>query len=448
MSGRFRVIIRLVGAALVVATIAAGCGDLTPDSLAYANDDAIVAEESVIRIATPRIRGLERAIDDWEREHPTARVEIVVRSTDDHHRSVLDDAGAGGPFDIVGFDADYGPDIRERPELFMDLEAMVGDVAQSNYLPSRWSEGIGVDGRLIGLPIDVDSVALAARTDLVDPNLIEELEAASTWCDLIAIGDAFSDATGLAFLPNGDEIFTTVLSQNRLSFVDDSGALLANEAPVLEEAWDLTMLAVGSPPLHSAPCPAEDGPDGNEIDRITRDLPAGGSQWREGLRSDGFAAVLARYSELRAIAAAAPDTTGHWTVVALPGEVGPSAGGIHLGISKDSTHPELAFDLISYLADPIIQTDAFADGSGPFPAASIVYGDPTITEYSDPFFGEAPVGAIFASGATRRPDELAGPLRRIVIELFVSALNRVENGTQTPAEAWDDALWRIDQFLG
>jgi cellobiose transport system substrate-binding protein len=448
MSGQFGLVVRFFAAAVALVTITAGCGSLTPDSLAYANEDATVAKESVIRIATPRIRGLEQAIDDWEREHPTARVEIVVRSIDDHHRSVLDDAGAGGLFDVIGFEAAYGPDVRERSELFLDLEAIDGDVAESDYLSSRWREGIGDDGRLIGLPIDVDSVALAVRSDMVDPALVDRLEAASTWCELIATGDAFSDATGMAFLPDGDEVFTTVLSQNRLSFIEDSGAMLPDEAPELERAWDLTMLAIGSPPLHGTPCATETGAEGTEIARITRDLAAGGSQWRDELRADGFAAVLARYSELRAIAAAAPDTTGQWTAVELPGKSGPSAGGIHLGISKDSTHADLAFDLVSYLANPIIQKDAFADGSGPFPAASVIYGDPTITEYSDPFFGDAPIGAIFASTATRRPTELAGPLRRIVIELFVSALNRVEDGTQTPDEAWDDALWRIDQFLG
>lgn len=443
MKLRVRILVRLIGAMLCVAMIAVACGDLAPDSLAYANDDADVASESVIRLATPRIRGLERAIADWEREHPTARVEIVVRSIDDHHRSVLDDAGAGGAFDIVGFDATFGPDIRERSELFLDLTTFGVDLAAYSYLESRWNEGIGSDGRLIGLPLDVDSTSLVIRTDLVDASLVEQLETADTWCDVLLAGDAFSDSTGVAFLPDGDELFAAMLSQNRLSFIDETGTLIPEDRQTLEQAWDLAMIAIGSPPLHGNECDAE-----TEIGRIARNLDKDGESWHKELRSDGFAAVLAQYSELRDIAAAAPDTSGSWTIVELPGNAGASSGGIHLGLSRDSEHPELAFDLISYLANPTIQEDVFSNGSGPFPSASILYDRPTITSYSDSFFGDTEIGTIFASTAERRPTELADPLRRIAIEQFVSAMNRVEAGDQEPAEAWDQVLWQIEQFLG
>lgn len=423
--------------------VAAACGDLTPDSLAYTSNETDAAAQSVIRIATPRLSGLEGAIDEWEREHPTARVEIVVRSLDDHHRSVLDDAGAGGTFDVVGFDASYGPDIRARSELFLDLETF-GEDLEHNYLTSRWVEGIGDDDRLIGLPLDVDSSALLVRTDLVAPDLVARLSAATTWCELIAIGDNFSDDSGVAFLPDGDELFTAQLSQNRLSFIDQEGALIESQQGELERAWDHAMLAIGERPLHDDPCPDET----SEISRIARNLDSDGEQWRTGLREGGFAAVIAKYSELREITSAAPDTSGKWTIVELPGVAGASSGGIHLGISANTAHAELAYDLVSYLANPIIQENAFADGSGPFPAASVLYGDATITGYSDDFFADAPIGSIYASTAEKRPTALAAPIRRLAIEQFVSALNSVEDGNQTPAQAWEEVLWRIEQFLG
>lgn len=443
MTRRFHVGARIVAAVLAAMLVAAACGDLAPDSLAYTSNETDAAAQSVLRIATPRLSGLESAIDDWEREHPTARVEIVVRSLDDHHRSVLDDAGAGGTFDIIGFDASYGPDIRARSELFLDLEPFDTDLADA-YLASRWSEGIGDDGRVIGLPLDVDSSALLVRTDLVPPDQVELLGASTTWCELIAVGDTFSDASDIAFLPDGDELFTAILSQNRLSFIDQDGSLIDNQRAELERAWDLAMLAVGETPLHDDPCPDESA----EISRIVRNLDSDGEQWRTGLREGGFAAVIAQYSELREIASAAPDTSGKWTIVELPGVAGASSGGIHLGVSADTTQPELAYDLVSYLADPVIQENAFADGSGPFPAASTLYDHPAITNYSDDFFGDAQIGSIFASTAERRPTTLAGPNRRLAIEQFVSALNTVEDESQTPEQAWEEVLWRIEQFLG
>lgn len=443
MKPRIIKLLRLLGPLVVFAMTAVSCGDLAPDSLAYASDDADVATESVIRLATPSASGLKGAIADWEREHPTARVEIVVRSLDDHHRSVLDNAGAGGTFDIIGFDASYGPDIRQRSELFIDLSSFQGDVAEYRYLPSRWNEGIANDGQLIGLPIDVDGTALAVRTDLVDASIIDRLENAETWCDLLVAGNEFSEETGVAFLPDGDELFTTMLSQNRMSFIDESGNLITNESVALEQAWDLTMAAIGAEPLHGNACESN-----AEIDRIARNLDREGTTWRQELRNNGFAAVLANFSDLRDIAVAAPDTAGDWTIIELPGEAGASSGGIHLALSAASPHPELAFDLISYLADPTTQQDVFANGSGPFPSASILYGRAAITSYANPFFSDAPIGTIFSSTAQRRPTELAEPLRRIAVEQFVSAVNRVETRDQDPGEAWEQVRWQIEQFLG
>lgn len=440
--------LRLIAMLVAVAMLAVACGNLTPDSLAYSSESDDSAPESVIRIATPRIRGLEAAIADWEREHPTARVEIVVRSIDDHHRSVLDDVGAGGTFDLVAFDAAFGPDIRERSHLFLDISDFVGAPDARSYLTARWSEGVGDDGRVIGLPLDVDSTALAVRTDLVSPSIIEQLEDATSWCDVIIAGDAFSDETEIAFLPDGNELFTTILSQNRLSFVDDDGTLIDGQSPALERAWDLTMLAIGQEPLHQDPCLTEIDAADARLGRIARNLPEQTDEWRAALSADGFAAVLAQYSDLRQLAVSAPDTTGNWTILGVPGATSASAGGIHLGISANTERPELAFDLLSYLADPIVQADAFADGSGPFPAASVLYTGDSITGYSDEFFGDAPIGTIFVDAAQRRPTTLASPNRRIAIEQFTTAVDRIQVGDETPEVAWSEVLWRIEQFLG
>lgn len=446
MSRRLWSGMRMLGIIAAFAMLAVACGNLTPDSLAYSSEDAETASETVIRVATPRIRGFERAIDDWEREHPTARVEIVIRSLDDHHRSVLDNSGAGGTFDIVAYEAAFGPDIRERSELFLDLTDFGAANSSYNYLPSRWAEGIADDGHLIALPLDVDSVALAVRTDLVSEEILDLLEQATSWCDVIAAGDKFSGETDIAFLPDGDELFATMLSQNRLSFIDQDGALLPNQSGVLEEAWDLTMLAIGEEPIHGTSCDPVEETSG-QIGRIARNLPYNTDQWRGAIGADGFAAVLAKYSELRQITVAAPDTSGSWTIIELPGTSGPSAGGLHLGISAESANPDLAYDLLSYLSNPIVQKDAFSGGSGPFPSASVLYGDVAITGYTDDFFGETSIGAIFASAAERRPDVLAGTNRRITIEQFTSALNRVETGDETASVAWSEVLWRIEQFL-
>jgi len=133
-------------------------------------------------------------------------------------------------------------------------------------------------------------------------------------------------------------------------------------------------------------------PTRSPIGQFVRNLPEQTEAWRGALRADGFAAVLAQYSDLRQLAVAAPDTAGNWTIIDLPGEHSASSGGIH--------------------------------------------------------FGDAPIGAIFADAAQQRPSELAEPTRRIAVEQFTSAINRVQTGDESPEVAWSEVLWRIEQFLG
>jgi len=281
-------------AVLACALLLSACGEVAPESLAFTTSET---EQTVIRLATPRIAGFEDVIADWEREHPTARVEIVVRNIDDHHRSVLDDAGAGGAFDIVAFDASYGADVRTRGELFIDLSHYDETPPADTYLKARWAEGIGADGQTIGLPLDIESTALVVRADLVGQDVIDQLNEAQSWCDVLVVGDAFSDETNTAFLADGDDLLAAILAQTRTSFVDDRGILVPEELPELERAWDLAMIAIGEGPLHGDPCPGVD-----DIQRVARNLPFDSAEWRSKLGDENFAAIIAPWSYRRRLA--------------------------------------------------------------------------------------------------------------------------------------------------
>lgn len=416
----------------------AACGDLTPDSLAFATDQT---EPTIIRLATPRIAGFEEAIANWEREHPTARVEISVRSIDDHHRSVLDDAGAGGQFDIVAFDATFGPEVREHPELFIDLETLGDDLVEAEYLSSRWAEGIGENGSLIGAPVDIESTALVVRADLVGDEIVNDLRAAQSWCDVLIAGDSFSDDTRTAFLADGDDLLSAILAQSRSAFATADGALIEADRTELEEAWDLSMIAVGEGPLHGEPCAETD-----DVQRISRNLMFDDSLWRAELASDDFAAVFAPWTFRRRISNAAPEKAEYWVAIPLPNSTDGTAsseGGLHLSILDGSTHVDLAYDLLLTLTNPVVQELSFADGLGPLPATSDFHRDREASDAPDDFFGMNGVGAIYSTTARARSSELASPQRRIVIEALLDALNNVEGGGQTPQEAWDDALDQI-----
>jgi len=441
-TSRSRRVRSTIGGLLIASLMFAACGDLTPDSLAYATDET---EPTVIRIATPRIAGFEAAIARWEREHPTAEVEVSVRNIDDHHRSVLDNAGAGGQFDLVAFDATYGPEARERPDLFVDLTTMGSDLDESSYLVSRWNEGIGIDGSLIGVPIDIESTALVVRADLIGGDIVNQLRAARTWCDVLVAGDAFSDETRTAFLADGDDLLATILAQSRRSFVNEQGQLLDADRAELEQAWDLAMIAVGEGPLHGDPCAGT-----SDVQRIARNLNFDDSLWRSELASDDFAAVFAPWTFRRRISNAAPEKAGNWIAIPLPRTtdgVASSEGGLHLSLLDSGQNKALAYDLLLTLSDPIVQELSFADGLGPLPATAEFHRNREAEVAPEDFFGTNGVGAIYSSAARGRSTELATPQRRVVIEALIEALNRVEGGGQTPMEAWEDALERVREQL-
>ena len=84
---------------------------------------------------------------------------------------------------------------------------------------------------------------------------------------------------------------------------------------------------------------------------------------------------------------------------------------------------------------------------GRFPAAATLYDDPELVDHRREFFGESPVGAIYVDSATGHTTAPDGPDLPIIQREFRGAVSRVESGTQTPQEAWDEALWRIVRVL-
>ncbi len=431
---------------LVGGLLLGACGDVTPESLAYATADT---EPTVLRLATPRIAGFEDVIADWEREHPTARVDVVVRNSNDHHRSLLEDAGAGGQFDVVAFDASFAPDVRASDDLLVDLGAFEATPDASTYLAARWAEGIADDGALIGLPLDVESTALLVRTDLVEPDLVRALREAETWCELLVAGDAFSDETNTAFLADADDLLAAILAQSRTSFVNDDGTFARDELDELQRAWDLAMMAIGEGPLHDNPCPGVE-----DIQRMARNLNFDSAEWRVELRDADFGAVLAPWSFRRRIANAAPETAGQWTTIDLPsdsrapGAGSSSDGGLHLGIHLGSQHFDLAYDLLLTLTNPTVQEVAFADGTGPLPSAAQPHADGIVSRAEDDFFVDSIFANTYSEAALARPTSLASSERRIVVEAMMDALNRVESGGQTPEEAWMTMRDQVAKALG
>lgn len=423
-----------------VVLVASACGTLTPDSLAFVEETERPGQ-TVLHLATYTNAGIVSAIEQWEREHPTATVIVDRRSFDDHHSTILEPRADTITPDVVAYDVVYSANIRERTDLFRDLREFGATEFEEDALWWRWGQGVASDGSVIGIPIDAGGVALAYRTDLAGIELVESIETMANWCDLLTIGDAYSDVTAKPFLPRASDIFDAVLNQAELRYTDSDGESIHETNPAVHRAWDTAMRSLGEQPMFTDPCPmAED------IDRFSANLVSGSDEWETALRSGDIAAVLASAETLGDLQSTAPETAGRWRVVAVPDGGSGNSNGMSLAVHAESAHAGLAYDLAAFLAEPSTQGRVF-EQFGRFPAAEALYGDTELVEHQRPFFGDSPIGSIYIASVTGYAPAPDGPDLRLVQRELRGAVSRVESGNQTPQEAWDEAIWRIVRVL-
>ena len=68
--------------------------------------------------------------------------------------------------------------------------------------------------------------------------------------------------------------------------------------------------------------------------------------------------------------------------------------------------------------------------------------------YVDPFFSNAPVGAIYTKGALALKPIFEGRKQRQIDNIFGQALSRIALKKQTAAAAWQQALAEIKKTVG
>ena len=424
---------------VVAALIATACG--TPQPLAL-SDEQLGASSTRIRVGSSDPAALIVGVTEWELDHPTARIEIDVRESDDLRRSVLDGNDAAS-LDVIAVDPNVRTLIRTRPELFLDLDDYVSASQQQTYSEDLLRGGQSEDGSLRAIPVHLDSLAIAMRTDLVPEDVRSEVASAPNWCSVLTIADRFSEETMIAFLGSGQEVARASLVQSPAEFaVRSDGTLVAEDLESLQLAWDLAMLALGEEPIHSDPCPNED-----PIQRISRNLTIGDTRWNTAAARDGFAGAVLTYGELDGIAAAAPETAGLWEIVSVPGDAGARLDVSYLAVLATSENVSLAADFVTSLTSPEFQRLAFSRGAPALPTANDIYEDGTVAGTVDEFFGTDPV-LPFADAASRDIDGTPGSEREAVIEIALEGIERVSNGNQAPLDAWASVLEEVRTTLG
>jgi len=338
--------------------------------------------------------------------------------------------GAG---DVVALEEGIINEFKINPANWVDMKPLVGDKS-ADYLPWKYDLGKSADGKLIGLPTDVGSLAVCYRNDLFKAaNLPTDRDAVSalwpTWDAFIATGQKYRAATGKGMLDSVTTAASAVMFQvggdmfydkdNNL-YGSDGKTLVASQSKAVKEAWATSLKMV----------------DAN----ITAKDSTWSTEWSAGFKNGQFAATFCP-SWMTGIVQenSGADNKGKWDVAAVPGGSG-NWGGSWLSVPTQSKYPKEAAELAAFLTNAKSQVEAFK-AKGPLPTNLQALQDPAFQGFTNPYFNNAPTGKIFGGSVANIKPLSLGPKHGAVKEkAFEPALQAYEQGKLKADAAWDQFL--------
>lgn len=372
---------------------------------------------------------------EYKKLHPEIEIVIKKGDLDQHHSGLKNALYSNVQPDIAAVELSYMGEFRNYSKYLTDLNSLTpsAETIKDDYLPWRWDQMKSPDGAQLGVPTDVGGLAVAYRVDLFKkaglPTDREKVSALwPTWEKFIEVGKQYKAKTNSSFIDATGAIFGAVLNQGTEKYVSADGRPIYSTNPTVARAFTTTANASTA--------------------KIGSLIPQYSPDWGVGMNKGSFATILAPAWMLTYIKQYAPKTKGMWDVAAVPGKGG-NMGGSALTIPKKAAHVKEAWDFIRWFLAPEQQTKLFLDPkNGAFPTTVAAYENPKVVGYKDPFFNNAPIGAIYSQSATTLKPIALGSKDRTIDNTFGQALSRVLLGKQSPSSAWGQALSDIKRAVG
>lgn len=393
-------------------------------------------------------------IDKYRKLHPNIKLKIVKMDLDGEHQKLRTALATRAVPDVAAVEMAYMGEFRQPmiANQFTNLNTLGATKIASQYLPFRWAQGKARNNIQIGIPTDVGGLAVAYRIDLfkkagfpTDRTKVAKLW--PTWEKFITTGKTFQNKVpGVAFMDSTGTMYSAILNQGSAKYYNEKTTdFFPKVQPLVKRAFNVAAQA-GCTYKQNGKCAGSIGT------RINQFSP----EWGAAMNKAKFATVLAPAWMLDYIKQQAPKTKGKWDVAGVPGGGG-NLGGSMLTIPKRAAHVKEAWNFISWYLAPAQQLETFRK-YGLFPTTYKVYSQPAIKNYKDPFFNNAPLGAIYSASALKLKPIYAGSNDRAIDSMFGQALSRVTQGIQTkscgghPAQtveaAWCQALEDIRRAVG
>ncbi|MGW1209496.1 ABC transporter substrate-binding protein [Streptomyces sp. NPDC002499] len=369
-------------------------------------------------------------VKQYEQAHPNVKIQTKISDYDASHQTLLTALASGRGPDIAQIAIDYMGEFVAHASVFTDLRKLGAESLKSQYLSWRWDGGVASDGSIVGIPTDVGGMAIAYRTDLfakaglpTDPAAVGALW--PTWDDYIATGKKYVAASGKKFIDSGKAVFRAESNQGDLKYVDAAGKPVYDTNPQIRKSWQDGVAAIDA--------------------GLSANVATYTPQWDTAVANGTISTLIVPAWMLTQVEQQAPATKGKWNIAVLPGKVG-NDGGSFLAIPKHAPHAQQAYDFIKWLEAPAQQLALFKENNT-FPTVPALYTDPAVTQFTSPFFSNAPVGKIYIASVQGMKAHPVGAQDRIVENQFENGLGRVDQGSQSGAKSWSQVMSDVKREL-
>ncbi len=431
---------RLIGSAaafLLASTLLAACGD---DDGGGGGDGYQAGDEVTLRVNLFGKFGYTEAglYDQFEEDHPGVTItETAEGDLGTYNEQLIQRIAAGsGAGDVVAIEEGQVVNFLQSPDKFVDLQEAL-DPDPSQWLPWKYEQATTADGSAtIGLGTDVGGMAMCYRRDLFEqaglPTDREEVAKLwPTWDDFIDVGGQFQQGIGdddVHFVDSATNTYNSILMQTASeTYFDHDESLVIDDNPAVRDAWDQALA------LDEAGLSAR--------------LQSFTDEWNAGFKNGAFATVacpawMTGYIQDQA----GEGNAGKWDITTVPGGGG-NWGGSFLAVPTSSENQDIATELVEFLTSGDSQLAVF-EAVGNLPSNPTLYGSPELSEATNEYFNDAPVGEIFVQGAESLEPVFLGAKNQPVRDAVENAMRSVESGERTADEAWEVAVSDAENLAG
>lgn len=373
-------------------------------------------------------------LDDYKKLHPNVTVEYnEVQQEDDYWTALATKLNSGsGLADIQAIEISRVALVtQEQQDKWVDMRSTAEAAHTEDYPPAKKGAITTEDGAVLGFGTDSGPMALCFRSDKLKeaglPSTADKLaEEITDWDSYESVGKQYKEKSGKAWMDSSGGYYRLLTSVKPVR----------NYSPEGEPTWD-TNDTVKPSFMRAANAGAND---------LTAKLPQFSPEWNTAMNTGNFATIACPAWMLGYIKQQAGEkNAGNWGVMPLPQNMGGNWGGSYLSIPKTSPNIEAAAQLAAFLTNAESETKEFKAGLA-FPSNSESLEQ--ITDTTDKYFSDAPIGQIFSDSYKAAPDQPLGIDDGAIDIAIGEALTSVENNNVKPEDAWVRAKETIKDQIG